>query len=464
MRPDAGFGLDAPQGANAAAAVGWRLPRTALASHRAFGAAVIADPTITSLDFDIARLSLAVGIGLLIGAERERRKGEGAERSSAGLRTFAMASLAGQLGLSAGGLAALVAVVVGVSALAVAGHWRSRSDDPGMTTEVALVVTTLLGAISLQRPALAAGGAVITATLLAMREPLHRFVRGVLTGSEIADGLVIAGATLVVLPLLPDRAMGPFGAFNPHALWLVVVLVMAIGAMGHAALRFLGARFGLATLALASGFISSIATIAAMGARARQQPAIMAGAAGGALLSTLATTVQLAAVLAVTSSATLVALAPSLVCAGLVVLAGGASFTLRASKAADGDRPEEDGAFNLASTAAFGATLATITLGVAMLKGLFGETGALAAAAIAGFVDTHASAASIAALVAAGKLAPPDAVAPILAALTTNTLSKIVVAASYGRAFAVRVIPGLIAFAAAAWVGAMIGMPAALSR
>lgn len=426
-------------------------------------AAALVDPS-RSLSFDIARLGLAAGVGLLIGAERERRKGQGAERSSAGLRTFALASLAGQLALVAGGLAGLVAVVLGVSALAVAGHWRSRSDDPGMTTEVALVVTTLLGAVSLQRPALAAGGAVITAVLLAMRSPLHRFVRGVLTEREVADGLVIACATLVLLPLLPDRAIGPFAAFNPHALWLVVILVMAIGAAGRAGLRLLGARYGLPAFALASGFISSIATIAAMGARARQSPRLVAAAAGGALLSSVATVIQLVAVLAVTSPTTLVALAPSLGCAGLVALLYGLGLTAPAAAARDDDGREasEEGAFSLAATAVFGATLAGITLGVAILKGLFGDTGAVAAAAIAGFVDAHASTASIAALVAAHKLAAPDAVLPILAALSTNTVSKVAVAASGGRAFAWRVIPGLLAFVAAAWAGALIRPPAAL--
>ena len=119
----------------------------------------------------------------------------------------------------------------------------------------------------MQQPALAAGLAVTVAVLLAARSRLHRFVRSVLTEDELQDALIFAGATLVVLPLVPDRPMGPYGALNPHSIWILVILVMAISAAGYIAVRMLGARFGLPIAGLASGFISSTATIGAMGAR-----------------------------------------------------------------------------------------------------------------------------------------------------------------------------------------------------
>jgi uncharacterized membrane protein (DUF4010 family) len=149
------------------------------------------------------------------------------------------------------------------------------------------------------------------------------------------------------------------------------------------------------------------------------------------------------------------ALAPSLACAGAVALSVGMAFALRAS-ADDAREDQANGAFNLVATLAFAAILGVISLGVAMLKAVYGEAGALAASAVGGFVDTHAAAASIASLVGAGRLAPEDAIMPILAGLSTNTVSKIVVAASRGRAFAVRVIPGLVAFAAAAWAAGLV--------
>ena len=141
----------------------------------------------------------------------------------------------------------------------------------------------------MRQPALAAGVAVVVAILLAARTPLHHFVRSVLTESEVKDALIFAGATLVVLPLLPDRPLGPYGALNPHTIWIIVILVMAISAAGYVAVRMLGARFGLPIAGLASGFISSTATIGAMGARAAKAPDVLAAAVAGAVLSTVAT-------------------------------------------------------------------------------------------------------------------------------------------------------------------------------
>ena len=189
----------------------------------------------------ILNLAVALGIGLLIGAERERRKGEGPSRSPAGIRTFTVTSLAGAISFIVGGEVLLAVATAGVIILTAVAYWRGHEDDPGLTTEIALILTALLGGLSMQQPALAAGLAVIVAVLLAARSRLHRFVRSVLTEDELNDALIFAGATLVVLPLVPDRPMGPYGAINPHSIWILVILVMAISAAGYIAVRLLGA-------------------------------------------------------------------------------------------------------------------------------------------------------------------------------------------------------------------------------
>ncbi len=127
----------------------------------------------------------------------------------------------------------------------------------------------------------------------------------ILTESELHDALIFAAATLVVLPLVPDRSMGPYGALNPRSIWLIVILIMAISATGYVAVRMLGAKFGLPIAGLAAGFISSTATIAAMGGRVTKQNDVIAGAVAGAVLSTVATVMQMAIVLGATSLPTL---------------------------------------------------------------------------------------------------------------------------------------------------------------
>ena len=334
----------------------------------------------------------------------------------------------------------------------------AHEDDPGLTTEIALIVTSLLGGLSMQQPALAAGLAVIVAVLLAARSRLHSFVRLVLTEDELQDALIFAGATLVVLPLVPDLPMGPYGALNPHSIWILVILVMAISAVGYLAVRILGARFGLPIAGLASGFISSTATIGAMGARVTKTREVLAAAVAGAVLSTIATIVQMALVLAATSMTTLRTLLVPLIGAGLAAIVYGAVFTVRALRQKTENEAQSGRAFSLSTALVFALTLSSILVASAALREWFGETGIIIAAALAGFVDTHSAAISVATFVASGKMSATDAVVPILAGLSTNTISKMFLAGSTGgRSFALRVIPGLIIVALAAWIG-MLGI------
>ena len=165
----------------------------------------------------------------------------------------------------------LAATVAGVAALVAVAYLKSRSDDPGLTTEIALILTVLLGGLSMQQPALTAGLAVALVALLTARIPLQHFVRSVLTASEVRDALLFAGATLVILPLLPNQALGPYGALNPDRSGSLSFLVMAISAAGYVLVRVLGPRFGLPIAGLASGFVSSTATIGAMATRVHHQ-------------------------------------------------------------------------------------------------------------------------------------------------------------------------------------------------
>ena len=406
----------------------------------------------------ILNLAVALGIGLLVGVERERRKGQGPSRSFAGIRTFAVTSLTGAIGFIVGGTLLLATATAGVAILTAAAYRLVDENDPGLTTEVALILTVLLGGLSMQQPALAGGLAVTVAVLLAARSPLHRFVRSALTDEELQDGLVFAGATLVVLPLVPDRSFGPFGALNPHSIWILVILIMTISAAGYLAIRTVGARFGLPIAGFASGFISSTATIGAMGARAAGTSVQLEAAVAGATLSTVATIVQMAIVLGVVSLATLRNLLLPLECAGAAAVAYGALFTIRAfQQRADVDQ-QRGRAFSLTTALGFALTLAIILIASAALREWLGETGVILATALAGFVDTHAAAISAASLVATGKLHAPDAVVPILAGLSTNTISKIVFAVAGGRSFALRVIPGLIIVVLGAWAGALFAL------
>ena len=404
------------------------------------------------------RLAVSLGIGLLIGAERERRKGSGPGRAPAGIRTFALVGLAGGISLAFGGEVVLAASALVVGALAVVAYRRSRAADPGLTTEVALLTTFLLGALAAREPALAAALAVAVAILLASRTKLHRFVRTVLTEQELHDALLFAAAALVVLPLTPDRLVGPLGVLNLRTLWKLAVLVMGISSLGYIAQRLLGSRLGLPLAGLASGFVSSAATIAALGRRAASDPRLRRPAVAGAVLSTVSTILQMAAVLFATSPPTLRAMKLPLLFSGVAAGVYGLLFALRLKRGPAADDVSSGRAFDLRVSVLFAATVSAVLLLSAAVYSWVGSRGLVAAVALAGFADAHAAGISAASLVAAGKFSAPDAVLPILAGLTTNTLTKAVAAAAAGgRRFALETIPGLLLVILAAWTGALVG-------
>lgn len=395
----------------------------------------------------------ALGIGLLLGLERERSKKGG----PAGLRTFALASVLGAVAMDLGGVGLLSAAIVTIAVLLGIAYWRTRSSDPGLTTEVALLLVPLLGALALGRPLLAGGIGVIAATLLAAKPGLHRFVRGTLTDAEVSDGLLLAVALVVIWPLLPDRTLGPFNALNPHTLWLVVILVLAIGGAGHVATRVLGKRYGLPVSGLASGFVSSVATTGAMGTKAKADPSTLTAAVAGGTLSSVATFVQMVIVLAAVSSDTLRAMAPMLAAGGLVIAAYGAVYMWQAARSAPDAAMADERAFSLGAALLLALSMAGILLLTAAVQPYFGGAGVALGAALGGIVDTHAAAMSVAALVAAGKLTSTAAVLPILCAMSVNAVMKVAMATAAGTAaYVVRVGAGIALSMAAAWAAALI--------
>lgn len=409
------------------------------------------------LSTELLGFCVAFAVGLLIGIERERNKGEGPHRAAAGVRTFILVALAGAIAQRVGG----VGVAVGgafVALAALASYRRSRSEDPGLTTEVAMLVTFLIGVLAMIALPLAAGLGVVVALVLASKSTLHGFIRDTLTEQELHDALLLAAAAVVVLPLLPDRAIDPWNAFNPHTLWLLVVLVMAINAGGYVALRLLGPGAGLALAGFVGGFVSSTATIAAMGDRARAAPQWLAQCAAAALFSNVATMLMLAAVIGALSPPLLRQLTWPLMFSGGTAVIVAASTRGRRTAGAVDDRPVAPGRpFEPRQALVFAAIVGAILLFSSAVHGWLGDAGVVIAAGVSGLADLHAAAASVAQLVEGDALDAPAAGLPVFVALVANSCSKLLMAwLRGGRAFLLRVLPGVVlivlAFALGLWL------------
>ncbi len=420
-------------------------------------AAASATPSVIPAAESLPGLLAALGLGLLIGAVRERRKRSGQVVVVAGLRTHALVAVLGAV--AAGfGTATLAVTVIVIGLFAALGYRYTAASDPGLTGEVALVLTVLLGALAARQPALAAGIGVVAAILLEARQALHRLTRDLLSERELHDGLILLASALVIWPLLPDRPLDPWGSLRPDALWRVVLLVMAAGMLGHVALRTVGARWGLALAGFFSGFVSSTAAVAGFATHARSQPEHARYAVAAALFSNLASLLLMLAVVTSVAPALGRAVLPPLAAAAACLLLGGLLGLARAgahpaSAATDGR------AFRLDHAVLLTLAIAAVTVLASAARSGFGQHGALAVAAIAALAEWHAAAAGLAQMHASATLTTESARWGLVLLLAASSLSKSALAwLGGGRRYGAAISLGMLtATAAAALVLLLIG-------
>ncbi len=394
----------------------------------------------------LAALATALGCGLLVGLDRERRKLRGPRRPLAGLRTFALTSVSGAAAMLSG-LPELVAVgALLVVGLAVVGYLRNRTDDPGVTTEVALFLTYLIGVLCVISQPLAAGLAVVLTALLTEREALHRFATEWLTPGEMRDGVILLTVVLIGLPMLPNQPLwGP--VLNPQVIGQLLALLLTLQSLAHLSRRLLAARQALALSSLASGFVSSTATVATLGMAVREgrgQPAAMAGAA---LLSCVATLLQLLLMAAAMQVAWWsVLLWPALAGAAVALLWGG--WLVRgAQRATPGEVPPpaavEGRMFSLRAAALIAALLTGIQAVVYGLGLWLGPKGLLAGTLLASLAELHSAVAAVMAATLPGDGQHPEIT--IALALTVHAASKCVNAGvTGGWRYALALVPGMM--------------------
>lgn len=369
---------------------------------------------------------IALALGLLVGAERERSKPGGA-----GVRTFALVALLGNVATLVP-LAYGAVILSGVVLLVAVGYAATRQSDPGMTSEVALLTTAALGVLAGRHAAIAVGAAVAIVVVLSSKEMLHRFLHETVTERERVDALKFFVAAFVVLPLLPSESFGPAHVLSPQRIWLLVVLITGIGWVGYASTRALGASRGQLVTGLAGGFVSGMATIGMLGAKARHHHVSLRAALAGALMASVATLIELALLTTFVEPRLARLLLPGLA-AGLAALLAESWWLGRTPRAPDEPDPETPGRpFALAPALLLAAVISLVVVAGAWMQGRYGAAGADAVAATGGLADAHGTGVALAGLSRMHQLTPAAAAHAIALALATNTLSKVVAAAVAG--------------------------------
>lgn len=333
----------------------------------------------------------------------------------------------------------------------------SARRDPGLTSEIAMLATFLLAAVALNAPAIAGGLGVITAGLLQSKGRLHDLATKALSTQDLRDLLYLSAAAFVILPLLPDQTLDPWGTLNPHQLWMLAVAMMAVSAVGYFSLRRLGARKGLAIAGLAGGFASSTAVVVAMAERAKETPGVASAAASAALLSNLGTVVLMSVIIGTFSLPLLTHLAWPLASAGAAVLLAalachhfsGPSLQPARNAASKGR------AFDPLRAFSFVGLIAAIMLIAGWMNSLLGAERSVWILGLSGVADVHA-ASPAARMAASSSLSYVQAEQGIVATFCGNTLLKCILASSNGGArFAMRVVPGALLMMGAFTVAAI---------
>jgi len=367
----------------------------------------------------------SLAIGLLIGLERERNPS-----AKAGLRTFALVALFGTmsalLSTKLGSPWLLIAGLLAVAGMIVAANLNNprEENDPGTTTVVALVLCYGLGAMIWYGLAKLAVMLAIGITALLYFKPELRGLSQKLTRRDLVAVLQFSVLTFIVLPILPDQNYGPYGAFNPHQAWLMVVLISGIGLAGYTALHVVGTRYGAPLLGFFGGLVSSTATTMIYAKHGKSNPVMSNLAASVIVIASMVVLVRLMVVSAVVAFGALPGLLP--------VLAGGLVFGLmvalynwrKMSKATELYIPETSNPAELHTAIGFGLLYVAVLLGAAWMADIAGSQGLYAVALASGLTDVDAITLSSLRLFNLGQLTEQQTVTAIALAVLANLAFK----------------------------------------
>lgn len=367
------------------------------------------------------RLGIALGLGLIVGLQRER-----SGSTLGGFRTFPLVTLfggvAGLLADTHGGWI-LAAGFLSLSAVIVVGHMENLQEKGGITTEVAMLLMFAVGAFAMiDQAGIAAAVGGTVAVLLHLKPQMHSLAKS-LADPDFKAIMQFVLITLVILPLLPDRAYGPYQVLNPYKIWLMVVLIVGISLGGYIIYKFLGQKAGTLAGGVLGGLISSTATTVSYARRSKHAPEASALAA---LVIMVASCIVFARVLIIIGAAApdlITTAGPPLGLTFVVLLAIAVGYWFKSARE-PADLPPQGNPSELRAALFFAALYALVLLAAAAAKEKFGSSGLYAVAIISGLTDMDAITLSISDMSARDQVEPGTAWRLIMVAALSNLVFK----------------------------------------
>ncbi|WP_165856124.1 MgtC/SapB family protein [Marinobacter sp. JSM 1782161] len=391
-------------------------------------------------------LLVALMLGMLVGLERGwSARDKDAGQRVAGIRTFALIGLLG-------GIAALLSealsswifpvVFLSVSGLCAVAYWRRNQSHPdySITGLVGLLLTFCFGGMAVAVDVtLATASAVVTALVLDNKREIHDLLLK-LQASELDAALKLLLISVVMLPLLPNRSMGPGGALNPYEIWWMVVLIASISFVGYFAVRVAGTGRGILFTSLFAGLSSSTALTLHFSRQSRDNASLSPQLASGILIACGTMFPRILIYCLVISPALLASLTLPVAVMAISLYVPAAVIWVRNRQRLTVDQPElHMNPLDLKSALFFGALLTAILLVGTWLQDWFGDAGVYLLAATSGVADVDAITLSLTRM-SQSSITAQTAVIGIVLASAVNNLVKSAMAALIGtRALALRV-------------------------
>jgi len=389
-------------------------------------------------DLNLAlRFGAAIGLGLLLGLERERKRD--AELLFGGVRTFALIALLGAVGaflqreLDQGWL--VLAAFVAVSALVIVSYSTTAArGELGITTEITALLAFIAGALcGWDKVEVASVTTVVCLLLLTLKDFLHRLARRVEL-EDVEATLQFAVISVIILPLLPNQNFGPppLDVINPYKIWLMVVLIAGLNFLGYLLVKMLGNEHGFLLTGILGGLVSSTAVTLSFSQRSRLEPAM---SSAFVLAIIVAWTIMFLRVVV------MVGLVNNALAGGLAVALGGMavagliiSFVLwrRTRSRETGVVAAGTNPFELNEAIKFGLLFGIVTVVAKAAQVYLGATGLYLAGALAGLTDVDAISLSMANLAVTSPESVKIAERTIIIAVLSNTLVKAGMAAFMG--------------------------------
>ncbi|MDP3065717.1 MAG: MgtC/SapB family protein [Methanobacteriaceae archaeon] len=379
--------------------------------------------------FFILKILTALALGALIGIERERKN---QETEFAGVRTFMLIALFGIISAYISQFYSLflylaftgLIILIGVSYMVT----TRKTGSVGLTTEVAAIITFILGGLcfSPEGLQLATILAIITTTILAIKNPLHKFARKI-SEKELTNTLKFLIIAFVILPLLPNTTIGPLNVFNPYQIWLMVVFISAISYTGYILIKFIGPERGLGLTGVIGGLVSSTAVTTSMAARAKESSFLMKAAVFATVVASSMMFLRMLFEVAVINPSLLPQLSAPLLVMGVMGIVLGVFIWRRVENRAMDAKLKLENPFSLKPALIFGALFLAVLFMSKIANIYLGTSGVYLTSIISGVADVDAITISMA-LLAPNTISPTTAVTAITLAAISNTVFKFLIA------------------------------------